>query len=101
MSHAIPEERFLKEGRGSQHEGGLESNAPNDLSVGGTWLILQEVVFEERKVRRNLEENFAKMDENGNLENRIRVKMNKLNLVVVGAHKTLISCTNISSECTK
>jgi hypothetical protein len=101
MSRAIPEERFLKEGRGSQHEGGLETYAPNDLSVGGTWLILQEVVFEERKVRRNLEENFTKMDENSDLKNRIRVKMNKLNLVVVGAHKTLISCTNISSECMK
>jgi hypothetical protein len=43
----------------------------------------EEVVFEERKVRRNPEENFTKMDENGDLKNRITVKMNKLNLRVV------------------
>jgi hypothetical protein len=35
------------------------------------------------KVRRNLEENFTKMDKNCDLKNRIGVKMNKLKLVVV------------------
>jgi hypothetical protein len=63
---------------------GLETYAPNNLSIGGTQLIPQEeVVFEERRVRRNPEENFTKMDENGDLKNRITVKMNKLNLRVV------------------
>jgi hypothetical protein len=47
-------------------------------------LILQEeVVFEEGKVRRNPEENLTKMDENGDLKNRVRIKMDKINLVVV------------------
>jgi hypothetical protein len=63
---------------------GLETYAPNNLPVGGTRLVLQEeVIFKKRKVRRNPEENLAKMDENGNLKNGVRVKMNKLNLVVV------------------
>jgi hypothetical protein len=47
-------------------------------------LILQEeVVFEERELRRNPEENLTKMDENGDLNNRVMIKMNNLNLVVV------------------
>jgi hypothetical protein len=47
-------------------------------------LILQEeVVFEEGKVRRNPEENLTKMNENGDLKNRVRIKMDKINLVVV------------------
>jgi hypothetical protein len=63
---------------------GLETYAPNNLPVGGTRLVLQEeVIFKKRKVRRNPEENLTKMDENGNLKNGVRVKMNKLNLVVV------------------
>jgi hypothetical protein len=62
----------------------LETYAPNNLPVGGTQLVLQEkVVFKEREVRKNPEENFAKMDENGNLKNGARVDMNQLNLVVV------------------
>jgi hypothetical protein len=35
------------------------------------------------KARRNPEENLAKMDRNDDLKNRARIKMNKLNLVVV------------------
>jgi hypothetical protein len=35
------------------------------------------------KARRNPEENLAKMDGNDDLKNRARIKMNKLNLVVV------------------
>jgi DNA-binding transcriptional regulator PaaX len=63
---------------------GLEIYAPNNLSVGGTWLVLQEdIVFEKRKVRRNLEENLTKMNKNGDLKNGVRMKMNKLNLVMV------------------
>jgi hypothetical protein len=49
---------------------GLEMYAPTNLLVGNTWLVLQEkLVFEEREVRRNPEENFAKMDESGDLKN--------------------------------
>jgi hypothetical protein len=63
---------------------GLETYAPNNLWIGGTRLILQEeVVFEERKVRRNPKENLTKMDKNDNLKNRVRIKINKLDLVVV------------------
>jgi hypothetical protein len=35
------------------------------------------------KARRNPEENLVKMDGNDDLKNRARIKMNKLNLVVV------------------
>jgi hypothetical protein len=40
MSLAIPEERFSREGRGSRCEGEFEDLWPNNLSVGGTRLIL-------------------------------------------------------------
>jgi hypothetical protein len=40
MSNAIPQETFLKGGRGSQHEGQSEDPDPNDLSVGDTRLRL-------------------------------------------------------------
>jgi hypothetical protein len=63
---------------------GLETYAPNNRSVGGTRLVLQEkIVFEKWKVWRNPEETLAMMDENGDLNNGVRIKMNKLNLVVV------------------
>jgi hypothetical protein len=63
---------------------GLETYALNNLSVSGTRLILQEeVIFEKRKVRRNPDENLTKMDENGDLNNRVRINMNELNLIVV------------------
>jgi hypothetical protein len=46
MSCAIPEEKFLREDLGSQHEGRSGDLRPNNLSVGGTQLVLQEeVVF--------------------------------------------------------
>jgi hypothetical protein len=47
MSHAIHEERFLEGGQGSQHEGESEDPCPNDLSVSGTQLILQEEIILE------------------------------------------------------
>jgi hypothetical protein len=77
MSHAIPEERFLEGGRGSQCDGEFEDQHPNDLSVGGARLILQEeVIFEERETRRSPEKNFTKMDENVDLKNRVGIEMN-------------------------
>jgi hypothetical protein len=46
MSCAIPEEKFLREDLGSQNEGRSGDLRPNNLSVGGTQLVLQEeVVF--------------------------------------------------------
>jgi hypothetical protein len=63
---------------------GLETYALNNLSVSGTRLILQEeVIFEKKKVRRNPNKNLTKMDENGDLNNRVRINMNELNLIVV------------------
>jgi hypothetical protein len=47
MSRAIPKERFSREDQESQREGESEDLPPNDLSVGGTRLILQEeIIFE-------------------------------------------------------
>jgi hypothetical protein len=47
MSHGIPKETFLEGGRGSQCEGESEQPLPNDLLVGGNWLILEEdIIFE-------------------------------------------------------
>jgi hypothetical protein len=63
---------------------GLETYAPNNLFVCNTRLILQEdVVFEERKVSRNPEENLTMIDKKSDTKNRVRIKMNKLNLLVV------------------
>jgi hypothetical protein len=55
---------------------GLETHAPNNLVVSGTWLVFQEkVVLEQRKIRRNAEKCFVKMDKDDDLENGIRVEM--------------------------
>jgi hypothetical protein len=63
---------------------GLETYALNNLLVSGTRLILQEEVnFEKKKVRRNPNKNLTKMDENGDLNNRVRINMNEHNLIVV------------------
>jgi hypothetical protein len=84
MSHVIPEEKFLKEGQGSQHEGG-SGDLRTQQRFGWKHSVdtSRRSSFEERKVRRNPKENLAKMDENSDLKNRVRIKMNKLNLVVV------------------
>jgi hypothetical protein len=55
---------------------GLETHAPNNLTVSGTQLVFQEkVILEQRKVRRNSKECFTKMDEDDDLKNKIRIKM--------------------------
>jgi hypothetical protein len=52
----------------------LKTHAPNNLSVSGTRLILQEeLIFEYGKIRRNPKEGFTKMDKD--LEDGVRVKM--------------------------
>jgi hypothetical protein len=49
---------------------GLESHAPNNLMVSGTWLAFQEkVILEQRKIWRSSKECFAKMGEDGDLKN--------------------------------
>jgi hypothetical protein len=54
------------------------------LAVGSTWLILQkEVVLEESEIGVDGEVSLAEVDEDGDLENRIRIKMDKFNLDVV------------------
>jgi hypothetical protein len=39
---------------------GLETHAPDNLVVSGTWLVFQEkVILEQRKVRRNAKKCFT------------------------------------------
>jgi hypothetical protein len=55
---------------------GSETHAPNNLTVCGTQLVFNEkVILEQRKIRRNSNECFTKMDEDGDLKNRIRIEM--------------------------
>jgi hypothetical protein len=55
---------------------GLETNAPNNLGVSGTRLVLQEkVILEQRKVRMNDEKWFVEMDKDDNLKNGIGIEM--------------------------
>jgi hypothetical protein len=37
--------------------------------------ILEKIVLEQGKIRGNSKENFTKMDEDGDLKNRIRIEM--------------------------
>jgi hypothetical protein len=62
---------------------GLEAYAPYNFSVGGARLVLQEVVFEEWEAWRNPMVSFIEMDKDSDLENGVRVQMDKLYLVVV------------------
>jgi hypothetical protein len=49
----------------------------NNLSVGGAWLVFQkEVIFKQRKIRRNPKEVLTKMHKDNNLEDRIGIQMN-------------------------
>jgi hypothetical protein len=53
-----------------------KAHTPNSLTVSSTWLIFQEkVILEQGKIRRDFKKCFAKMDEDGDLKNRIRIKM--------------------------
>jgi hypothetical protein len=62
----------------------LNTDFANHLAVGSTWLILQkEVVLEESEIGVDGEVSLAEVDEDGDLENRIRIKMDKFNLDVV------------------
>jgi hypothetical protein len=55
---------------------GLETHTSDNLAVSDVRLIFQEeVTLEKRKIRRDAKKCFTKMDENGDLENRIRVEM--------------------------
>jgi hypothetical protein len=55
---------------------GLESHAPNSLTVSSAQLVFQEeVILEQRKNRRNSMECFTKMDEDSDLKNRIGIEM--------------------------
>jgi hypothetical protein len=55
---------------------GVKTETPNDLTVSGTWLIFQEkVILEQGKIRRDSKKSFVKVDENGDLKNRIGIKM--------------------------
>jgi hypothetical protein len=84
MSHATPKRSFQGKIEEAGTRVGLETYAPDNLLVGGTQLVLQEeICFEKWEVCRNPEEDFIEMDENGDLENGVRVKMNQLNLVVL------------------
>jgi hypothetical protein len=55
---------------------GLKTHTPDDLTVSGTQLIFQEkVILEQGKIRRDSKKSFTKMDEDDDLKNRIRIKM--------------------------
>jgi hypothetical protein len=55
---------------------GLETHTSDNLAVSSAQLVFQEkVIFEQMKIRWNDNKCLAKMDEDGNLENRIRVAM--------------------------
>jgi hypothetical protein len=55
---------------------GLETHTSDNLAVSSARLVFQEkVIFEQMKIRWNDNKCLAKMDEDGDLENRIRVAM--------------------------
>jgi hypothetical protein len=54
----------------------LETHAPDNLAVSGTWLVFQEkVVLEQGKIRWNAKKCFTEIDKDGDLKNGIRVEM--------------------------
>jgi hypothetical protein len=55
---------------------GLETHAPNNLTISGTRLVFQEkVILQQRKIRRNAKKCFTEMDEDGDLKNGHGIKM--------------------------
>jgi hypothetical protein len=55
----------------------LDAHTTNDLALVSAGLVLQEeVVFEEWKVWMRSKIGFVQMDEDGNLENWVRVQVN-------------------------
>jgi hypothetical protein len=62
----------------------LKTHTPNDLMVSDTRLKFQEkVILEQGKIRRDSKKSFAKMNEDGDLRNRIGIKMDQLDLVMI------------------
>jgi hypothetical protein len=56
---------------------GLKTHAPNNLSVGGTWLVFQEeITLKQRETRRNSEKSFTEVDRNNDLKNRVGIEVN-------------------------
>jgi hypothetical protein len=53
----------------------LETHTSDNLAVSSTRLIFQEVALEKRKIKRNAKKCLTKMDEDGKLENGIRVEI--------------------------
>jgi hypothetical protein len=62
---------------------GLEAYTPYNFLVGGPQLVFQEVVFEQWEAWRNPKVSFTEMDKDGDMENGVRVQMDKLYLIVV------------------
>jgi hypothetical protein len=55
---------------------GVETHALDNLAVSGAQLVFQEkIILEQREIRWNANKCFTKMDEDGDLKNGIRVKM--------------------------
>jgi hypothetical protein len=55
---------------------GLETHTSDNLAVSGVRLVFKEkVILEQRKIRRNAKKCIAKMDEDSDLENGIRIEM--------------------------
>ena len=62
----------------------LQADSSNDLGISRTRLKLEEeVVFEEVKVGIDGKEGLAEMDEDGNLKNRVGMKVYQFNVVML------------------
>jgi hypothetical protein len=82
---SIPSPEIIFQGRikETSTRAGLEAYAPYNIPVGSPQLVFQEVVFEQWEAWRNAKVSFTEMDKDGNLQNGVRVQMDKLYLIVV------------------
>jgi hypothetical protein len=77
------EPRFVPSSKGSLHwkfkeagtRAGLETHTIDNLAISGTRLVFQEVIFEQRKIRRNTKKCLTKMEKDYDLENGILVEI--------------------------
>jgi hypothetical protein len=77
--HSVPSTKGSLHGnfmKASARASLLETYTFTNLTVSGARLVFQEeVIFKQRKIRGNIEKCFAKMDEDGDLENGVRFQM--------------------------
>jgi hypothetical protein len=62
----------------------MDADTADDLSLGSTRLIFQEeIVFEDREIRKDGGISLAQVDKDGNLKDTVWIQMNQLDLVVM------------------